>query len=226
MSKVYNVREIEGLGVDAYSNLYSVAEDGVAERLPFMSFPFVVLATESGLYRVNATHVAVATILDEDDRDAIRSVLATQVKKYPNVSKMNRYVQELAANHDVTPELICQIVRVEEADNYFAEGDLEHYKDNSALWVKNQELTGYSIYPRVKLGKDVFSHSITVDGNRYSFLAHDNTQWAHRGELLTFAYRVKDSKYRNIIRETFVSKNTRGEEIQRGNRSPLRLERG
>lgn len=61
------------------------------------------------------------------------------------------------------------------------------------------------------------SHALTIDGDRYSFLALGSQQWAYKSDTVSFEYEIKNG-YKNILVETFVAMSKSGEPILRGNR--------
>lgn len=61
------------------------------------------------------------------------------------------------------------------------------------------------------------SHALTIDGERYSFLALGSQQWAYKPDTVSFDYEIKDG-YKNIVVETFVAISKSGSPIVRGNR--------
>jgi hypothetical protein len=62
-------------------------------------------------------------------------------------------------------------------------------------------------------------HVIVVKGEEYTFLARGSKKWVYANETVTFAYRIKDGKYKNIVKESLFSCNSKGEVFTRGDRS-------
>lgn len=61
------------------------------------------------------------------------------------------------------------------------------------------------------------SHTLTIEGERYGFLALGSQQWAYKYDTVSFEYEVKDG-YKNILIDTFVAISKSGSPIIRGNR--------
>ena len=66
-------------------------------------------------------------------------------------------------------------------------------------------------------GKARHSHVITIEGERYSFIAFDSKQWVFKTDTVSFEYEVNDG-YKNIIPETIVTTDKDGKPVVRGNR--------
>lgn len=65
--------------------------------------------------------------------------------------------------------------------------------------------------------KALHSHVLTIEGDRYSFLALGSQQWAHKSDTVSFEYEVNDG-YKNVVKETFRAFSKSGEAVVRGNR--------
>ena len=65
--------------------------------------------------------------------------------------------------------------------------------------------------------KSLHSHTLIIEGQRYSFLAFGSRQWAYKYDTVSFEYEVKDG-HKNILKETFVATSKSGETIVRGDR--------
>jgi hypothetical protein len=61
------------------------------------------------------------------------------------------------------------------------------------------------------------AHVLTIDGEKYSFLALGSQQWAYKSDTVSFKYEVNNG-YKNIIKDTFVALSKAGAPIVRGNR--------
>jgi hypothetical protein len=91
--------------------------------------------------------------------------------------------------------------------------------------IENKHFQDYRLFlfeksrPPSKGGntKALHTHVLTIDGERYSFFALGSQQWAHKSDLVSFEYDLKDG-YKNIVRETFVTVTNAGEPVVRGNR--------
>lgn len=66
-------------------------------------------------------------------------------------------------------------------------------------------------------GKARHTHILTIDGERYSFIAFDSKQWVFKTDTVSFDYEVRDG-YNNIAPESIVTKDKNGKPIVRGNR--------
>ncbi len=65
--------------------------------------------------------------------------------------------------------------------------------------------------------KALHSHVMTIDGERYSFLALGSQQWVYKSDVVSFEYEIKDG-YRNIITATIKVVSMSGAPVVRGNR--------
>ena len=89
--------------------------------------------------------------------------------------------------------------------------------------IENKKIDIYQIYlkensrPPSKGGntKALHSHIITIDKEKYSFLAFGSKQWVFKVDLVSFEYELKD-QYKNIIPETLVTIDKSGNEVIRG----------
>lgn len=62
-------------------------------------------------------------------------------------------------------------------------------------------------------------HVLTIDGEKYSFLALGQRKWVFKDDTMSFEWEWdKSNSYRNIISETVRVWNKDGEEIVRGHR--------
>jgi len=68
--------------------------------------------------------------------------------------------------------------------------------------------------------KALHSHVLTIDGEKYSFLAHGACQWAFKSDTVSFDYVITKGKWRNILSETFVARDKDGEPVLRGRKPP------
>lgn len=62
------------------------------------------------------------------------------------------------------------------------------------------------------------SHTLDIEGEKYSFLALGSQQWVFKSDTISFEYDVKDG-YKNIAVETIVTLDSNGDPVIRGNRS-------
>lgn len=96
--------------------------------------------------------------------------------------------------------------------------------------VENKSFESYSLFlqephrPPSRGGntKALHSHVITIDGERYSFLAFGSQQWAHKSDTVSFEYEVNNG-YKNILKETLQVVSKTGEVVVRGNRGSKKL---
>ncbi len=65
--------------------------------------------------------------------------------------------------------------------------------------------------------KALHAHVLTIDGEKYSFLALGSQQWVFKTDLVSFEYEL-NGQYKNIDKETLVTFDKNGKEVVRGNR--------
>lgn len=105
--------------------------------------------------------------------------------------------------------------------------------DDEVKIVENGIVTNYQAFlfepyrPPSKGGNTsaLHSHVLWIDGVKYTFLARGSKQWVYDGDTVTFAYKVKDGKYNNIVPESLFTIDEKGEAHCRGDRrhkNPLR----
>nr|DAZ31452.1 MAG TPA: hypothetical protein [Caudoviricetes sp.] len=61
------------------------------------------------------------------------------------------------------------------------------------------------------------THIITIDGERFSFIAFDSKQWIFKTDTVNFEYE-NNNGYKNIIPQSIVTTDKDGKRIVRGNR--------
>lgn len=91
--------------------------------------------------------------------------------------------------------------------------------------VKNRRFESYRLFlreehrPPSRGGNTgaLHAHVLTIDGEKYSFLALGSQQWAYKSDTVSFEYEINNG-YRNIIQDTFVALSKTGAPIVRGNR--------
>lgn len=93
--------------------------------------------------------------------------------------------------------------------------------------VERAEFQNYGVYLKDKSrppsrggnGRAWHQHVITIDGERYSFLAAWSGKFAYKGELVSFDWEWDESgKYRNVDVTSVVAWSKAGEKIIRGER--------
>lgn len=91
--------------------------------------------------------------------------------------------------------------------------------------IENKKFESYGLFLREKYRPPskggntgaLHAHVLTIDGEKYSFLALGSQQWAHKSDAVSFEFEVNDD-YKNIIKDTFVALSKTGQPIIRGNR--------
>lgn len=94
------------------------------------------------------------------------------------------------------------------------------------LHVENKKVTSYSLFlqepsrPPSRGGntKALHSHSLEIEGEKYSFLAFGSQQWVFKSDSVSFDYEIKNG-YKNIFKESIVTMDRSGNAVTRGNRS-------
>lgn len=93
--------------------------------------------------------------------------------------------------------------------------------------VERAELEDYAIYLRDKYrppsrggNKTAWhSHVLTIDGEKYSFLAPWRGKFVYKGETVSFDWEWDQTgKYRNVDRGSIVAWSSTGEPVLRGHR--------
>ena len=82
----------------------------------------------------------------------------------------------------------------------------------SAFWVEKYR-------PPSKGGntKAFHSHVLTIEGEKYSFLALGTKQWVYKSDTVSFEFEIKN-KYKNIKKDTIETLDKEGNKVKRGNR--------
>jgi hypothetical protein len=63
------------------------------------------------------------------------------------------------------------------------------------------------------------THTLTIEDERYSFLALGSKKWVFAGDFVSFKWAWNETRrYRNIIPETISTKDKHGEVVVRGDR--------
>jgi hypothetical protein len=91
--------------------------------------------------------------------------------------------------------------------------------------IENRQFESYGLFlsekhrPPSRGGNTnaLHAHVLTIDGERYSFLALGSQQWAYKSDTVSFEYEINNG-YKNIIKDTFVALSKAGAPIVRGNR--------
>ena len=61
-------------------------------------------------------------------------------------------------------------------------------------------------------------HTVIIDEDRYSFFARGSKRWIFQGDLASFDYEVTPEWHRNIVRDSIVTVDQKGEVQLRGDR--------
>ena len=61
------------------------------------------------------------------------------------------------------------------------------------------------------------THILTIDGERYSFIAFDSKQWVFKTDTVSFDYELSNG-YNNIAPDSIVTIDKNGKAVVRGNR--------
>ena len=172
-----------------------------------------------GIAEVHVIAAVALTWLDAGQRAAIRERAAKgarhgdlEVAALEKELQVSKHAVALVANkadEEIVP------VRLERPET---DGNLHR--------IENAEFTGYETYlhepSRPPSGggntSALHSHVVFVDGQKYTFFARGSKKWAYKGDRVSFAYRVKDGVYRNVIRTTFVTQDKTGRSVVRGDR--------
>lgn len=91
--------------------------------------------------------------------------------------------------------------------------------------ITGMQITDYSMFlkeksrPPSKGGntKALHSHVLTIDGERYSFLAVGSQQWVYKLDTVSFEYEVNNG-YKNVLKETLKTVDVSGKVVVRGDR--------
>lgn len=91
--------------------------------------------------------------------------------------------------------------------------------------INNIKIESYSTFlvekyrPPSKGGntRALHSHVLTIDNEKYSFLALGTKQWIFKSDTVSFEFELK-GQYKNIKKETITTLDKAGNEIIRGNR--------
>ena len=65
--------------------------------------------------------------------------------------------------------------------------------------------------------KALHRHALIINGEEYSFFVNGRLQWVHKGDRVSFRYKVK-GQYRNILPETIQTVDSKGHQVVRGMR--------
>jgi hypothetical protein len=91
--------------------------------------------------------------------------------------------------------------------------------------IENEKITEYELFlrensrPPSKGGntRALHSHVLLIQGEKYSFLGLGSQQWVFKSDTVSFDYEVKDG-YKNIVKESLVTLDSKGNSVLRGNR--------
>lgn len=91
--------------------------------------------------------------------------------------------------------------------------------------VENRQVEGYVVFLKEKHRppsrggntRALHAHVLTIDGEKYSFLALGARKWVYRSDTVSFKFVIKDG-YRNIVKETLVCIGPTGIPVVRGDR--------
>ena len=189
-------------------------------------FPYVLVFGEDGLYRVHVP-AAVATVwLTPTQRDIIRAKLPVDVaKQSPEVDTLAR---ELAVWHWA----ITHVASTTEEDLTLVSAVPEHsWAGVTPTRVETVIPDDYTTIlvekyrPPSKGGNTsaMYSHAITIAGDRYSWLARGAKKWIFAKDRVSFDFFVTPEGYRNIIPQSIVTVDAAGKVVTRGDRRQKRL---
>lgn len=93
------------------------------------------------------------------------------------------------------------------------------------LGVENKQITSYGLFlkessrPPSRGGntKALHSHTLEINGEKYSFLALGSQQWVFKTDFVSFEYEINNG-YKNIIKESIVTTDRSGKAVTPGNR--------
>ncbi len=96
----------------------------------------------------------------------------------------------------------------------------------SRMNVECKKISDYTFYllehsrPPSRGGntRALHSHVLTIEGEKYSFVALGTQQWVFKSDRVSFEYEIKDG-YKNIIKGTLATLDGKGHSVVRGNRS-------
>ncbi len=87
--------------------------------------------------------------------------------------------------------------------------------------IENKKIDGYDLYlkernksSKVKKNQARHSHVITIEGEKYSFIARGNKQRVYKTDTISFEFQVKNG-HNNIDKSTIVTLDENGEPVQR-----------
>lgn len=97
--------------------------------------------------------------------------------------------------------------------------------DKSDMKIENKKISDYKLYlkenyrPPNKGGNTtaLHSHVIEIEGESYSFLALGSQQWIFKNDKVSFSFKI-NAGYKNIITESIVTIDRKGQNVVRGNR--------
>lgn len=95
----------------------------------------------------------------------------------------------------------------------------------SDMKIENKKISDYKLYlqenyhPPSKGGNTsaLHSHRIEIENETYSFLALGSQQWVFKTDGVSFSFEI-NSGYKNIITESLVTIDRKGQIVVRGNR--------
>lgn len=93
------------------------------------------------------------------------------------------------------------------------------------LRVESKKITSYSLLlkepsrPPSRGGNTMalHSHTLEIEGDKYSFLALGSQQLVFKSDLVSFEYEINNG-YKNILKESIVTTDRSGKTVVRGNR--------
>jgi hypothetical protein len=95
----------------------------------------------------------------------------------------------------------------------------------SDMKIENKKISDYKLYlkenyrPPSRGGNTtaLHSHVIEIEGETYSFLGLGSQQWVFKTDKVSFSFEI-NAGYKNIITESIVTIDRKGQTVVRGNR--------
>lgn len=181
-------------------------------------WPLLYVALDDGIYTLDIVAATAAVWLDEV---AWKNILT----KIPEPAKhLDPQVQAFQGEYQVYKHAIAHITCQRDRSAPYLKMLPPPEGEAGRIEGKSFESYGSFLYeeyrPPSKGGntKALHIHNIVVEGERYSFFALGTKQWAYVGDTVTFDYVVTPKGYRNILKHSFITVDSKGKAQRRGNR--------
>lgn len=186
-----------------------------------VKWPFDYFETDKGFVRANVLAAVAVTYLSPEQRDEIRSEFPTGIhhsdpRIVPVVEKynVNKYAISYITN---TKDIDIEVLDVLH-DLADSKGKLG-FVNGATVAAYNTKLVEFYRPPsRGGNTKALHKHLMLIEGQWYSFFALGSKKFVFKNDTVKFEYLSTEEGYRNVKKQTIVTKDEKGKLVYRGNR--------